>query len=174
MITYERAAELLEYNPDTGDLVWKEGCKQMGATDGKSAGCVYYRVKGGPKGIRISIDRRRQYAHRIAWLLHHKTLPTMQIDHINGNPCDNRMCNLRLATVSQNAMNRGLQKNNSSGFKGVNYYSKRNKWNARIKANKKYYHLGYFDTAEEAHLAYCKKAKELHGEFANLGKEINQ
>ena len=103
-----------------------------------------------------------------------------QIDHINGNPLDNRKENLRTCTNQQNQMNRGRTKNNKSGYKGV-YYSKKSKsminehskpWRAEIQHNKKIIYLGYYKTKEEAALAYNKKAKELNGEYAKVNNVL--
>ena len=88
------------------------------------------------------------------------------VDHINHNTLDNRRCNLRLATSSENTTNRRTSKNTKSGLKGA--YSARNKWYSRIVADGKDVYLGMFETAEDAHEAYCKAALELHGEFACL------
>ncbi len=89
------------------------------------------------------------------------------VDHINGDTLDNRRCNLRIATQSENMRNRGKMSLNTSGYKGVHAMGK--KWGAKITIDKKQIHLGTFDTPEEAHAAYCKAALELHGEFANFG-----
>lgn len=90
----------------------------------------------------------------------------MQVDHINNNRMDNRLCNLRLATGSQNQHNR--PKNKNSPYKGCNYDKRRKRWYSRISANRMTYNLGYFKTPEEAHAAYCEAARALHGEFARL------
>jgi len=94
--------------------------------------------------------------------------PNMQIDHINKNKLDNRRCNLRICTNSENQMNRGKTKANTTGFKGVNRDKRRKRKNyrAQIKANKKSYYLGSFDKPDEAGLAYIKAAKQFHGKFA--------
>lgn len=89
------------------------------------------------------------------------------VDHINGDTLDNRRENLRVATRSQNQANRGKQKNNKTGYKGV--YKTRNGFWSAIKYAKKSYYLGVFDTEEDAYKAYCEKAKELHGAFWNAG-----
>jgi hypothetical protein len=92
----------------------------------------------------------------------------LEIDHINLNGCDNRRSNLRICTHQQNNLNKTKHKNNTSGFKGVTYFKRDNKFAARIMFNKKSIHLGYFDTAAEAAKAYDAKAIELYGEFKVL------
>jgi len=93
------------------------------------------------------------------------------IDHINGNTLDNRKCNLRICTHSQNSCNSKRRVDNTSGYKGVTFRkgSKTNKWAAHIGINGVNKALGCYPTPEEAYAAYCKAAKELHGEFANTG-----
>ena len=86
------------------------------------------------------------------------------VDHINGNGLDNRRSNLRAATDSQNAMNRGMRSDNTSGFKGVT--QKRSKWHASLQVNGKRRHLGDFATRIEAARAYDAAALIYFGEFA--------
>lgn len=118
---------------------------------------------------------RNELMHRVilARKLGRDLQSTELVDHANGNPLDNRRANLRLATRSQNMMNRSKNINNQSGFKGVIFHKESGKWRAVINANKKRHRLGLFDTPEEAHAAYCKAAEFLHGEFANFGEEIH-
>lgn len=105
--------------------------------------------------------------HRLIFSL--KWTPTTEIDHKNGNGLDNRRENLRIATRSQNAANR-FKRGGSSKFKGVCIAGKR--WKAGIRQDGKSYHLGTFDTEEEAALAYNASATIRFGEFARLN-EVN-
>lgn len=88
------------------------------------------------------------------------------VDHrdMNGLNCSRE--NLRLATNQQNQANRPAQKNNKSGYKGVFWYKRANKWRAVIKLDGKQIHLGLFSNPEDAYKAYLEKAKELFGEYA--------
>lgn len=94
--------------------------------------------------------------------------PGLQVDHVNLDALDNRRCNLRMATQSQNLCNRQRTRVNKSGFKGVIWDRWESKFRARISYNKVTYSLGAFATAEEAARAYDAAAKKLHGEFARL------
>lgn len=89
------------------------------------------------------------------------------VDHWNGNGLDNRIINLRLCSKQQNHFNTKLNKNNTSGYKGVSLFNK-NRWSAQITHNRKKIHLGYFDTPEEAYVVYCEKATKLFGEYARF------
>jgi len=88
------------------------------------------------------------------------------IDHINKNRTDNRKCNLRGCTKSQNGANSNVPKNNISGFIGVSFVKKTNKWCARITVDYKDMHLGTFNNKEDAIRARLKAEKEYFGEFA--------
>lgn len=112
--------------------------------------------------VMAKIEKKTIYMHRVIM----EPPEGMTVDHINHNPLDNRRCNLRLATRSQNQMNHRVQRNNTSGFKGVHLFKRTGKYRAYIMVMGKEKHLGYFVTAEEAHAAYCAAAAELHGEFA--------
>jgi len=90
----------------------------------------------------------------------------LECDHVNRDRLDNRKLNLRLVSKSQNQINKGPQKNNSTGFKGVCMKGKR--FIAQIRIYKKHIYLGIFGTKEEAAFAYDRKAKELFGDSAYL------
>lgn len=111
-----------------------------------------------------SIGRQAIYMHR-------QILgcgPKEQGDHENHDTLDNRRKNLRIATHNQNEWNKGLRKNNSSGYKGVSWSKHKRKWEAQIWFNGKGIYLGRFPTAEQAARAYDEAANKLHVEFAVL------
>ena len=105
-------------------------------------------------------------AHRVIWAMHYGEWPSMHLDHINRDRSDNRISNLRLATPSQNCVNRPLlKKPTHSKYRGV-CRARTGKWTASISADRVIRHLGSFDTEIAAALAYDAAAKTLHGEFA--------
>ena len=89
----------------------------------------------------------------------------IKVDHINGNVLDNRKVNLRFADTQQNGCNRKVNKNSSTGVKGVIWHRRDKRYQANIKVKGKRIHLGYFITLEEAKEAYNKASKIYHGEF---------
>ena len=145
--------ELFSYNPLTGNLHRKD-------TDRASTG-VNRRGYG-----RLSIFDESYSAHRVVWKWIYGQEPKEHIDHIDGNPGNNRINNLREASHVENSWNQRMSRSNTSGFKGVSKY--RSRWKARVKKDGKTYCLGTYDTPEEAHQAYCKAAAELHGDFARV------
>lgn len=137
---------LLRYDPETGLIYWI--AKGRGMIKKKAAGTLLY---SGYLGI--CIGPKRLQAHRIAWALHHGNWPKDQIDHINGIKTDNRICNLREATNSQNGKNLGISKANTSGVKGVCFEKYTNRWKATIRVEGKYISLGRFGSIEDAVVA---------------------
>ena len=87
------------------------------------------------------------------------------VDHVDGNPKNNNMINLRWTTHKENMQNRKIHKNNTTNFKGVYLCKCTNRYRARIRHNDKPMCLGRYDTPELASKAYNDKAKILHGEF---------
>jgi hypothetical protein len=160
--------EALHYDPESGDFTWRPrhymGKRWNARYANKLAGCVRAGVR---PALIICFDKSPFTAHRIAWVYVHGSISeTMQIDHANGNPLDNRLCNLRLATFSQNQCNKSRYRSNSSGFKGVHRHKRSQLWTARIQSNGKRIQLGEFSTPELAHAAYIGAAEALHGRFS--------
>jgi hypothetical protein len=92
----------------------------------------------------------------------------LEVDHINGNKLDNQKSNLRICTHGQNGKNHKLNKNNTSGYKGVSWSKTRKKWESYIKVNYKRIKLGFYDDKKQAALAYNTAAQKHFKEFANL------
>ena len=159
--TQERLQELFDYSVTTGTLTRKIGVRGFAA--GRSVGCF-----NPTTGYWVtSVDKQQYQAHRLVWKLVTGADPQdLDVDHIDGDRANNAWHNLRLATRSQNQRNRGPQANGTSGFKGVCFSKRRQKWRARLNVGYVEHHLGYFDTPEEAHAAYLAAAERLHGEFA--------
>lgn len=109
-------------------------------------------------------DVKRIYLHRLIL----SAPDDMEVDHINGNPLDNRKENLRLATRAQNNQNRKMHKRNAVGFKGVVAARKPGRFIGYIHTKEKKVHLGTFGSAEDAARAYNTAATEEYGEFAKL------
>ena len=160
-LTQARVRELLDYNPETGELRWKVLTSNR-AKIGDVAGC-----SNTPDGYRrIGVDGKMYLAHRLAWLHTHGHFPDI-LDHVNCVRSDNRLTNLRPATIYQNNMNRPRNSNNSSGIKGVSFHKPSGKWRADIMVHGKNYHLGTFKTIEEATAARQGAAALAFGEFAH-------
>ena len=127
--------------------------------------------------IRFNYHGHHLSVHRTAFLFMSGYIPdrTFDIDHINGIRHDNRWVNLRLASRSENNMNRCLGSNNTTGHTGIHRDKrkfkkdvKRNEWTARIKVNRKIIHLGVFETFEQA-LSARKAAEEKYfGNFKRI------
>ena len=107
------------------------------------------------------IDRRGNYLHRVLTACP----PGYEVDHISLDTLDNRSCNLRIVTHQQNQINHSLQRNNSSGVSGVDFYSKNDKFRARIKVSQQEIHLGYYDHFCEAVQARNVGMECMFGEF---------
>lgn len=147
--------EYLAYDPETGVFRWvrKPGTQPLA---GQEAGNI------DPSGYRRICFRRRQvWAHRLAIWFAYGRWPKDSVDHINGNPSDNRICNLREVTHQANIQNiRRPNKTNTSGFLGVSRL--KGKWFAQIRVSGRNVSLGRFSSAEAAHEAYLAAKRRLH------------
>ena len=121
---------------------------------------------------RITLFGKPYPEHRLIWALYYKEWPSkeMVIDHINGDPFDNKIDNLRLVTHRENAMNRRLSCNNKSGVIGVHYYASRKQWQAQITVKGKKINLGRFDNFDDA-VKSRKDAEKKYGYHENHGRD---
>ena len=117
--------------------------------------------------ILININNKVYKAHHLAWVYVYGEWPD-EIDHINNNPLDNRISNLRKATRLKNSYNKRLTSKNTSGVKGVSWDKNRKKWFAKINANGKQIALGRFDFLDDAKKIIEMAREKYHGEFANF------
>jgi len=161
MITQEQVRKLFDYNPETGDITRKISVSSN-TMIGDPAG---YKGKRGYKYT--SIKNKKYYNHRIAFLYYHGYLPK-SIDHINGNPLDNSIKNLRECTQSQNGCNKKAIKS-KSGVKNVTWNNNTKRWCVVIIKSCKKHCFGCYDDLADAEKVAIEKREELHGEFANNG-----
>ncbi len=164
MISQEYLKSILDYNPNTGIFTWKVNKSFSGKSRaGKQTG---YKDKNGYMYIRI--DYKLYRSHRLAWLYMYGEF-TGEIDHIDNNPSNNAINNLRLCTSSQNKCNMRLRSDSTSKVKGLHWYKAYKKWQVNITINKKTKCLGYFEDFFEACCTIYSARNKLHGEFANHG-----
>lgn len=167
MVTFSRAHELFEYRD--GELYWKKS--RGSAKAGNVAGLVQIQKRKNHKDIsykRVGIDKKLYQVHNVIFLMEKGYIPEYPdvVDHIDGNGLNNNICNLRHATSSQNAMNRSIRNDNSSGVVGVSWNSREKKFLACISINKKLKVLGYFNKKEEAIKARKSAEEKYYAEFA--------
>ncbi len=150
----EECFRKLDFDQETGVFTWKND-----GTRGVKAGDIAgTKMKSGY--VMLSVKGKRLLAHRIAWLFVHGEFPEGNIDHINRNKSDNRIANLRPATYEQNAQNRLKNIKNTSGYKGVTWHKRDERWQAAITVRKKVIHLGYYKNVEDAYKAYTEASKK--------------
>lgn len=163
IITQEELKELLHYNPDTGVFIWiKVPKKSLKISVGLVAGYKNYYGY-----CSIYIKGALFPAHRLAFLYMNGLMPVNFIDHVNGNPFDNKFDNLREASHLENMRNKKMRKDNTSGYVGIEYVNKSNRWRAVCNTGGKKNFLGSFASKEEASEAYNDFAKLKYGEFYN-------
>lgn len=156
-MTQDEANRLFNYRD--GKLYWKIKTARrikIGDEAGSKNNCGYKMVGFGGKLWCV---------HRIIFCMHHGYFPNV-IDHINGNPLDNRIENLRSVTFSQNVCNAKIKSDNTSGVKGIFWRKRDKKWEARIQMDGKRKHLGTFECLEKAKEFLMLAREMVHGEYA--------
>lgn len=159
-ITGERLKELLTYDPETGVFRWR-----VASSNRAPAGSIARNIDRATGYIRVNVDGRRYYAHRLAFLYMTGAFPPAEVDHINGDPSDNRWLNLRPATRSENERNKGIRRGNALGVKGVERLKSGN-FQVRLSVNGKRMTFGTYGNLKDAAARRDEVANLLHGEFA--------
>lgn len=179
-ITADYVRSIVHYDPLTGKFFWKErsashfqACKfsaqgKANRWNGRFLGKEAGKHNGATGRVNILIDGQTLAAGRVAWVILHWVWPLGEIDHINGDPSDNRAHNLRDVIPAQNCWNTKTRVTNKIGLKGVVFHSQIGRWRATITAHGKRHSLGCYETPEEAHAAYCGASKVLHGEYGRV------
>ena len=174
--TPDELRQLVRYEPETGKLFWlprpehlfsatrntqSQNAKIWNTRYAGTEAFCYPNTHGYLFGaIRTHSSRAKIYAHRAAWAITYGEWPNV-IDHINGNPADNRIINLRSVSQSLNSRNQRLRSTNTSGHCGVYFYKSRNKWTAQVMVDGKSKSLGYFSDKEDAIAARDLEQKRL-------------
>lgn len=138
-----------------GHLYWKKNNKKAGSL--KPSGYIV-----------VEVNNKNMMAHRLIWMYHYGKLDKF-IDHIDGNKSNNKIENLRLATKSQNCLNKKRTTLNTTGYKNVRFRKDNSKYEVRVTYNKKRLVLGSFDNLELADLVAKEARDKYHMEFANHG-----
>lgn len=176
-LTQEILKDILEYNPENGELRWKVRSEKYFPTS-QSSRCWNGAWVGklalnalDKKGYRVgSIFNKDYKSHRIIWFMIYGYLPD-QIDHINGIKSDNRLSNLREVSNHENHRNMGVQKNTKTGVTGVQWLKREKSYMARICVNNKEIRLGYFKDFADAVKAR-KIAEREYGFHPNHGDRV--
>ena len=156
MVTQKEVKELFDYN--NGVLYWKN--PWFKTRKDKPAGT---RLNTGYRSICINYNKYLE--HRLIYLYHHGVLPKY-IDHVDGDPSNNLIENLRECSNMQNHFNEKKPKNNTSGIKGVSFHKATQKWRANVFLDYKQHYLGLFNDIQEAEKACKEFRNKHHGEFA--------
>lgn len=174
--------EYFTYESETGNLIWKErprghfsSEKAAKVVNSTRAGKIAGHDQGAGAGMAtyVRVDGKMYRAHRVIWEMTNGLIPDgMLIDHIDGDYHNNRIGNLRLATKSQNGMNRLASKRSALRLKGVSLDSARGLFVAQIVLDGKTKNLGRFESKGMAALVYAKTSLRMHGKFSPFYRKI--
>lgn len=182
-ITPELVRALIQYDPATGRMVWKirDACLFLGkrrpaehlaaSWNQRFAGKAAFH-RWCSSSLQGNMLQAKFTAHRIAWACHYGVWPSTEIDHIDGNPRNNQIDNLRVVNRTDNMRNRAISSNNTSGHMGVSLDGRRGRWTAYIGiGGRRRRVLGCFDTKEEA-IAVREAAESEYGYHRNHGRPL--
>jgi hypothetical protein len=168
-ITPEYLAAVISYNPETGELHWKHRADRDDQWNARCAGKRAFtsvQSRGYHSG---GVDGHTFIAHRVAWAIYYGKWPQNQIDHLDGNKRNNRIANLRDASVVENNRNMPVSKRNATGVLGVVWLPQRRVWRAEIMVDRKMVRLGCFANKEDA-VSARKDAEGKFGFHRNHGR----
>lgn len=162
--TKELLLEVFEYRE--GNLYWKVALSTK-TKIGSLAGSLT------PDGYKkVGLNKKDYQIHRLVWMMHHGAIPDV-IDHVNGDRLDNRIENLRSATIAENVRNSRLSRNNKSGAKGVFWCNTYKLWAGKVRMNRRDYHAGRYENLEDCIEAVTRLRERLHGQFARQAVSFN-
>ena len=160
MVTKELLHELFEYFD--GELYWKKSLNSRAIKGSVAGSKIIERYKY------IGINGNKYLLHRIIFFYHYGYFP-IEVDHIDCNPSNNRIENLRAATHFENRYNQKMNIRNTTGVKGLIFDKYRNQWIVRFNINGKAKFFGRFKEFELADLVAQEARSKYHGNFANHG-----
>lgn len=166
MLTQARLKELLHYCPKTGIFTWKKNRRGHAISGCPAGSCTT--MRDGKSYVRIRVDGECFLAHRLAMLYMQSNFPKQEVDHIDGNGCNNIFTNLRCVSPQNNKRNKRLYTSNNSGCSGVTWKRTLGRWRSVIYVCSKQIHLGYYNHIEDA-IAARKAAEVKYGFHGNHG-----
>lgn len=175
-LTQAYLKECFDYDPETGNLIWKERprshFKNTAAFKAfqEFVGCIAGSMNKYRGYRRLNLVGREWYLHRLVWFWHHGRAPVQEVDHIDRDRKNNRIENLRECSKSQNRL--AGRSRHTTGSRGVQR-RKSGRWQARIRVGGRKRSLGTFATEKDAALAYARAAIDYFGAFAPIeAKEL--
>lgn len=171
--------ELLRYDPETGELFWRprRPCHFAETSRSASGSCAQWNARHADKPAltannghgyrRGPIFGKYYLAHRVCWALHFGEWPSFMLDHIDNNRQNNRISNLRPATLRENCRNSSASKRGTSKYLGVSWNRSKKRWDSTITVDRECIRLGRYQTEIEAAEAYDRAARKYFGDFAN-------
>lgn len=179
----ELLRKLLKCDPDNGELYWRTRTPDMftpSSQHGREHACKIWNSKyAGTKASArrkvdgrsiVSILNKRYLSSRVIWKMHYGLDPAGVVDHISGDPTDDRIKNLRDVSRCENHKNSKMFSSNTSGAMGVSWNKDRKKWHAYISANGKRMNIGFFLEKKDA-IKARKSAERCYGFHKNHGRQ---
>jgi len=155
VVTQQRLKEIFEYDP-CGFLVRKSSGKKSSSNFGKR------------RYLRVVVDGKARFVHRMIFLYHYGYLPDV-IDHIDNDRANNRVENLRECTQQENCLNRAKHSTGKCPAKNVYWNKASNKWSVQVTVQGKRKYLGVYENLELANRIASEARDRFHGAFANHG-----